>query len=500
MHFLGLDIGSSSVKLAVIDGETGERVASATYPPNEMAIDAPRSGWAEQSPEAWWDAIRQGCEEMWQKQPQLKDTIGAIGISYQMHGLVAVDKAGEVLRPSIIWCDSRAVETGEKAFDALGSDWCMEHLLNSPGNFTAAKLRWVQENEPEVYDRIHKIMLPGDYIAYKLTGEFTTTASGLSEGVFWDFSENKASDKLLKHWHIDPSLLADQVPNMGVQGEVNDQAAGELGIKAGAKLAFRAGDQVANAMSLNVLEPGDVATTAGTSGVVYAVTDKNIADPDQRINTFLHVNKGDAPVHRGLLACINGAGRMNSWLRGVLSAGGEVSYPKLNELGEQVQPGSDGLKVYPFGNGAERIMRNRLLSAQMDGLDLNRHGLNHVARATQEGVAYAMNLGFDLIKGLGAETRVVRAGHSNMFLSPIFSSAFVNLTQAPLELYDTDSAVGVARAAAWGCDFYSSREDVFRTLKRKAVLEPEAALQNQYQELYAEWREAVERRLAQANG
>lgn len=498
MYFLGLDIGSSSVKLSVIDGESGERVANATYPPQEMAIKAPQSGWAEQAPEDWWDAVQKGCEQMWQAKPEVKNKIGAIGISYQMHGLVALDKDGKVLRPSIIWCDSRAVATGENAFAELGQEWCMEHLLNSPGNFTAAKLRWVQENEPELYARIDKILLPGDYIAYKLTGECTTTASGLSEGVFWDFSENKASDKLLKHWHIDPSLLARQVPNLGVQGEVNEQAARELGINAGAKLAFRAGDQVANAMSLNVLEPGDVATTAGTSGVVYAVTDKNIADPDQRINTFLHVNKGEADVHRGLLACINGAGRMNSWLRGVLSAGGEVSYPKLNELGESVAPGSDGLKIYPFGNGAERIMRNKLLSAQMDGLDLNRHSVNHLARATQEGVAYAMNLGFDLIKGLGAETRVVRAGHSNMFLSPIFSSAFVNLTGAPLELYQTDSADGVARAAAWGCDFYTSREDVFRTLTRKAVLEPDAKLQTQYRELYGQWREAVERRLSEA--
>ena len=412
MYFLGLDIGSSSVKLAVINGETGERVVGATYPPQEMTISAPQSGWAEQSPEAWWDAVRQGCAQMWAEHPEAKDKIGAIGISYQMHGLVAVDAQGEVLRPSIIWCDSRAVATGEKAFEELGKDWCMEHLLNSPGNFTAAKLRWVQENEPDTYAKIDKILLPGDYIAYKLSGECTTTA--------------------------------------------------------------------------------------GTSGVVYAVTDKNIADPDQRINTFRHVNKGEAEVHKGLLACINGAGRMNSWLRGVLSAGGEVSYPKLNELGESVEPGSEGLNVYPFGNGAERIMRNKLLSAQMDGLDLNRHSVNHIARATQEGVAYAMNLGFDLIKGLGAETRVVRAGHSNMFLSPIFSSAFVNLTGAPLELYQTDSAEGVARAAAWGCDYYTSREDVFRTLTRKAILEPEAALQSRYQELYGHWREAVERRLAEA--
>lgn len=496
MHFLGLDIGSSSVKLAVIDGATGKKVAGATYPPQEMAIDAPQAGWAEQSPEKWWEAICMGCQQMWQEQPELKDSISAIGISYQMHGLVAVDKEGEVLRPSIIWCDSRAVSNGEAAFEALGRDWCMEHLLNSPGNFTAAKLRWVQENQPDIFARIDKILLPGDYVALKLTGECTTTASGLSEGIMWDFVDNKVSDKLLDHWQIDQSLVARQVPNLGVSGEVTDKAAAELGIKAGAKLAFRAGDQVANAFSLNVLEPGDVATTAGTSGVVYAVTDKNIADPDQRINTFLHVNK-DAQVHNGLLACINGAGRMNSWLRSILSEGGEVSYPRMNELAEQAEIGSDGLGVYPFGNGAERILQNRLLTAQVSGLDLNRHGLSHLARATQEGVACAMNMGFELIKGLGAETKVVRAGHSNMFLSPLFTQAFVNMTQAPLELYKTDSAEGVARAAAWGSDYYKSREEVFRTLERIKVIEPEAKLQSQYQALYGKWRAHVDKLLAQ---
>ncbi|MDQ2076128.1 FGGY-family carbohydrate kinase [Marinimicrobium sp. ABcell2] len=496
MYFLGLDIGSSSVKLAVIDGESGERVANATYPPQEMAIQAPQSGWAEQAPEDWWDAIKKGCAQMWQAKPELKDKIGAIGISYQMHGLVAVDDKGEVLRPSIIWCDSRAVGTGEAACEALGRDWCMEHLLNSPGNFTAAKLRWVQENQPDIYARIDKILLPGDYIALKLTGECTTTASGLSEGVMWDFSENQVASKLLDHWQIDPSLVARQVPNLGVSGEVSEQAAAELGINAGAKLAFRAGDQVANAFSLNVLEPGEVATTAGTSGVVYAVTDKNIADPDQRINTFLHVNK-DAQAHNGLLACINGAGRMNSWLRNVLSAGGDVSYPKLNEFAEQAEIGSDGLTVHPFGNGAERLLQNRQLSGQMSGLDLNRHGLPHLARATQEGVACAMNMGFELIKGLGASTNLVRAGHSNMFLSPLFSQAFVNMTQAPLELYQTDSADGVARAAAWGSDYYSNRTDVFRSLTRIKVIEPEAALQSQYQAVYGRWREHLDRLLAQ---
>ncbi len=490
MYFLGMDVGSSSVKVSVLEGETGKAVASTHYPKTELDILSPQAGWAEQQPETWWNCIKEGCKELFAKIDASK--IEAIGISYQMHGLVLVDAKQNVLRPSIIWCDSRAVNTGEKALDALGSDWCFEHLLNSPGNFTAAKLRWVQENEPELFAKSHKAMLPGDFIAMKLTGEVTSTASGLSEGTFWDFKEQKIAKHLLEHWGIDAGLLPDLVPSIGVQGEVSAEAAAELGIKAGTKVCYRGGDQPNNAFSLNVLEPGEVAATAGTSGVIYGVTDQAAADRQSRVNTFLHVTATEEKPRNGVLVCVNGTGRLYSWLRQTLSeSGGEPSYPQLNALAEKVPVSSDGLKIYPFGNGAERIYQNRNLGGHFAGIDFNRHGLGHIVRAAQEGIVFALNQGFDVLKSLGGSCEVVRVASGNMFLSEVFSSAFANTTGAAVELYETDGAEGAARAAALGYGYYASAEEAFNGLSQTGLIEPDANQVNVYQDAYNEWVEAL---------
>lgn len=491
MYFLGLDIGSSSIKAAIIDGETGGCVAQTQQPESELIIDAPDIGYAEQSPESWWQAVSDSIKQLLARHPEAAQRIDAIGISYQMHGLVAVDKRQNVLHPAIIWCDSRATETGEKAFTLLGEDWCMQHLLNSPGNFTLAKLKWLADNRPDVYNAIDKILLPGDYIAMRLSGETTTTPSGLSEAILWDYQNRQPAREVLDKLRIDLRLLPETVPNFGNGGVLSRSAAEELGLKPGIKLTYRAGDQPNNAFSLNVLESGEFAATAGTSGVVYAVTDQLIADRNQRINSFLHVNPGNEQAV-GLLACINGAGRLNSWLRQMLSAaGGEVSYQQLNDLAGQAPVGSLGLSVHPFGNGAERILGNKLVQAQLLGIDFNRHGLPHIARAAQEGVAFAMAAGVTLINSLGAASRVIRAGKANMFLSEIFASAFVNTTRTSVELYDTNGAEGAARAAGWASGYYKSRKEAFQGLKKIQTLEPQAALADAYEEIYGRWREQL---------
>lgn len=490
MYFLGLDIGSSSVKLAIINGETGDCIAKTQQPQTELAIDAPEPGYAEQSPEAWWQAVVAGIRQLLAAAPRAAQQIGAIGISYQMHGLVTLDKQRNVLHPAIIWCDSRATLTGERAFAALGEDWCMQHLLNSPGNFTVAKLKWLADNKPEVYSAIDKIMLPGDYIALRLSGELSTTACGLSEAIAWDFRDRQPAQQVLARLGIDSHLLPPVVSNFGEGGVLSRSAAAELGLSPGIKLSYRAGDQPNNAFSLNVLEAGEFAATAGTSGVVYAVTDQLVADRNQRINSFLHVSsQGKQTV--GLLACINGAGRLNSWLRQLVSAGSEVSFEKLNSLAARVPAGSLGLSVHPFGNGAERILGNKLLQAQLQGIDFNRHQLPHIARAAQEGVAFAMAAGVTLIDSLGVSSRVIRAGMANMFLSDVFTEAFVNTTRTAVELYDTNGAEGAARGAAWAAGFYSSREDAFRRLKKIRTLEPQPGLTGVYEEIYDRWQEQL---------
>ncbi|MDM8001703.1 MAG: FGGY family carbohydrate kinase, partial [Bacteroidota bacterium] len=418
MLLLGIDLGSSSVKVSAVDGTTGKALSTASYPPSEMEISAPVPGWAEQDPELWWKNFTMALAACLEPLGTRRKDIGAIGISYQMHGLVVVDKNKKVLRPSIIWCDSRAVEIGDRAFDRLGKDFCLHHLLNSPGNFTASKLAWVRENEPAIYKNIYKIMLPGDYLAMRLTDEIKTSFSGLSEGIFWDFMRGEVSEELLDYYGISPDLLADPVPSFSLQGGLTREIADELGLKPGIPVSYRAGDQPNNALSLNVLHPGEVATTAGTSGVIYGVTDITQFDPMSRINSFLHVNHTKRLTRLGVLLCINGTGILNSWLKKNTGAG--LSYPEMNDLAATVAPGSDGLLILPFGNGAERMFRNKDIGASVYGLNFNIHRQDHLYRAAQESIAYSFRFGLEIMKETGINPSVIRAGESNMFLSRVF--------------------------------------------------------------------------------
>jgi xylulokinase len=420
---IGYDIGSSSVKATLLDADTGKVVASEGLPKVEMTISAPQKDWAEQDPDMWWKYIVDTTHEIVKKGNIQKGELKAIGISYQMHGLVCVDRNGKVIRPSIIWCDSRAVSIGNKAFQELGEEYCLPHLLNSPGNFTASKLKWVKENEPEKYAQIHKIMLPGDYIAFKLSGEIMTSETGLSEGIFWDFKTNSLSQKLLDYYGIDGSLIAEAVPSFSIQGKVNAEAAGILGIESGVPITYRAGDQPNNAFSLNVLEEGELATTAGTSGTVYGVSTQAVYDPKSRVNTFVHVNHhSESKPSYGVLLCVNGTGILNSWIKKLL--GGEsISYPEMNDLAAKLPIGSDGLKFIPFGNGVERIMENKSVGAHLSGINLLKHDKSHVLRAGQEGIVASLTYGFNIMKEMGLNLNTVKAGRANMFLSPLFREA-----------------------------------------------------------------------------
>ena len=493
MLFLGIDLGSSSVKLAILDGNTGKPIGKATYPETELDIDSPAAGFAEQDPSVWWDSARLCLARLCDTLHIDPKSIDAIGIAYQMHGLVAVDKNQHVLRPAIIWCDSRAIDQGNAAMAALSPEYCFDHLLNSPGNFTAAKLRWVQENQPELFDKIDKIMLPGDYIAMKLSGQVNTTASGLSEGTLWDFKAQRAATELLDHWNIDESILPEITQNLGEQSTVQAAAAESLGLREGIPITYRAGDQPNNAFSLNVLEPGQVAATAGTSGVIYAVSDQLIADKASRVNTFLHVNSTPERSYQGVLACVNGCGRLYSWLRQTLSqAGNEHTYQHLNQIAEQVPVGSDGLIFHPFGNGSERIFPEYNGASQLLGLDFNRHELSHMIRAAQEGIVFALNRGFEVMKELGGHCDLIRVGHGNLFLSDIFAQAFINTTQTPLEIFDTDGAEGAARGAALGAGFYTSEAEAFIGLTRMRSIEPDSDRFDEYQQAYHAWMSAIE--------
>ncbi len=487
MLLLGIDLGSSSVKASVIDGESGECLASAFNPKDEMKIVAIKPGWAEQDPEDWWLNLRASIHECINQLGNRKENIGAVGISYQMHGLVAIGSDMKPLRPSIIWCDSRAVKYGQNAFEKLGSDFCLSHLLNSPGNFTAAKLAWVKENEPELFGRIHKIMLPGDYIAMRMTGEIVTSFTGLSEGIFWDFSRGGLSGELMESFGFSHDIIPVQKESFSVQGWLMEDVAGELGLPGGIPVSYRAGDQPNNALSLNVLQPGEVAATAGTSGVIYGVTDKTRYDPLSRVNTFLHVNHTSFNPRLGVLLCINGTGILNSWLK--RNTGSGIDYNDMNSLAAEVEPGSDGLSILPFGNGAERILMNRDIGCRIAGLNFNRHTNAHLFRAAQEGIAFSFRYGLDIMQETGIDASLIRAGMANMFLSPVFREALSCITGAVIHLYNTDGSVGAARGAGIGCGYYKSAGEAFSGLKPVGTTEPDQSRTGAYKDAYEKWGE-----------
>jgi xylulokinase len=493
MTLLGYDIGSSSIKASLIDAKTGNCIAKAQYPETEMKIIAPQAGWAEQKPETWWEYIGKVTKLILSKPGVDAKNIKAIGISYQMHGLVLIDKDKKVPRPSIIWCDSRAVSIGDKAFKEIGEEKCLGELLNSPGNFTASKLKWVKENEPEIYSNTFKMMLPGDYIAMMLTGECKTTSAGLSEGILWNFRKEDIADMLLDYYGIDKDLIPERTPIMGIQGKVNKWASQLLGLPEGIPVSYRAGDQPNNALSLNVLQPGEVAATAGTSGVVYGVSDKILFDPESRINTFIHVNHSVAEPRYGVLLCINGTGILYSWIKKML--GGRFSYDELNLKAEKADIGSEGLIFIPFGNGAERMLGNRIVDAGMMNLNFNIHGENELIRSAIEGIAFSFAYGMKILNNTGVQTKTIKTGNANLFLSPVFRQTLANATGSVIELYDTDGAKGAAIGAGIGCGIYSSAEEAFKNLHLIGITKPDINTLNKTVDVCNKWIRTLEKQL-----
>jgi xylulokinase len=494
MYLLGFDIGSSSVKVSLINGETGDCAGSAFYPKQEMKITAIKSGWAEQEPELWWANLKLALADVMAQSKVNPKDIDSIGISYQMHGLVAVDKNKQVLRPSIIWCDSRAAEIGNKAFAEIGEEKCLSNLLNSPGNFTASKLKWVKDNEPELYAKIDKIMLPGDYIAMKLSGEIKTTAGNLSEGILWNFKENKVADMLLDYYGFEKSFIPEIVPTFSVQSVVSDEAAAELGLAPGIKISYRAGDQPNNALSLNVLNPGEIATTAGTSGVVYGVSGEVKYDPYSRVNTFAHVNHSAEANRLGVLLCINGTGILNSWMNKTIG-NKAFSYQEMDQKAAGIPIGSEGLSILPFGNGAERVLRNKNIGAQISGLGFNTHTEAHLFRAAQEGIVFSFKYGMEIMEEIGIKAQVIRAGKANMFLSPIFRETLAGISGATIELYNTDGSIGAARGGGIGSGYYASVKEAFANLKKLDTVTPDFSKKAEYEEAYQNWKTQLEKAL-----
>lgn len=486
MLLMGIDLGTSSIKVSVLDARQAKVLASVQYPETERTIASPQPGWAEQDPETWWQDVQSAILAAHATQTYQPADIAAIGITYQMHGLVMTDKNGAVIRPAIIWCDSRSVAIGEQAANSLGHDFCLSHYLNLPGNFTASKLRWVQENEPEHYSRLHQWMLPGDFIAMRLTGEVTTTVSALSEGICWDFANHTLAADLLEYYQLDKAHIPHINPLFGMHGRVHANIADKLHLTKGIPVTYKAGDQPNNALALNVVQPGEVAANAGTSGVLYAVNDRADYDPLSRVNAFTHVTHTTAAPAIGTLLCINGTGilynRTKEWM------GANLSYAAMNSAAGTIAPGAQGLQVIPFGNGAERMLQNRQTGAQWLGVDLNRHTPAHFFRAALEGIAFSFRYGMDIMRGNGFTPTMIRAGHANLFRSQEFTNILAQVLQTPIELYETDGSIGAARGAGIGAGIYASVPEAFETLKSIYAQAPANPSVSVYDDVYANWK------------
>jgi len=491
MLLLGIDVGTSSIKVSVVDSQTQAVLQSAQYPETESEISSPQPGWAEQSPEMWWEHVKMAIQKLNAAGEFSSADISAIGIAYQMHGLVVVDKEQRVLRDSIIWCDSRAVKIGDDAFSAIGAEKSLARLLNSPGNFTASKLAWVKQNQPDIYSKIDKVMLPGDFIAMKLTGEITSSPSSLSEGIFWDFQNDELSEDVIRYFGFDKALFPEVKPVFSAHGYLRGEVAAMLKLKSGIPVSYKSGDQPNNALSLNVLEPGEVAATAGTSGVIYGVSDQLFRDPKSRVNTFAHVNHSSEERRLGVLLCINGTGILNRWAKTTFGAG--LSYNQINHQAAEVEIGANGLRILPFGNGAERMLGNKVIGAQVHGIDFNLHQSAHMFRAVQEGIAFAFRYGLDIMRENGMNPSVIRAGKANLFQSDLFTEAFVNATNVPVELYNNDGSVGAALGAGIGSKVFGSEKEAFANVRSVKLISPDAS--EKYNDLYEDWKRILDEQL-----
>jgi xylulokinase len=490
MYAIGYDIGSSSVKASIVKIDSGAIMATGKYPASEMPIEAKQAGWAEQDPEMWWEAVCILTKSLLAKNNIDPKHILSIGIGYQMHGLVLVDKNCTVLRPSIIWCDSRASHIGENALQDLGATYCLGHLLNSPGNFTASKLKWVKDNEPELFAKVHKWMLPGDFIAMKFSGVITSTVSGYSEGMFWDFKKNSRATTLLEYYDIPLDMMPDLVETFSIQGQVTNDAADSTGLSLGTPITYRAGDQPNNALALKVLHPGDVAATGGTSGVVYAVTDKLNHDIQSRVNGFAHVNHSADQNRIGQLLCINGCGILYAWMRKQVAAHGQT-YDNMETQLSSIPIGSEGLMILPFGNGSERILNDKMTGARIDNLQFNIHTQAHLFRAALEGIVFSFAYGLEILKSIGVNPRTIKVGNDNLFLSDTFSSSMANLLQCNIEMYETNGAVGAAKASMVAIGKFTSIDDAISEMKPLKVTEYNSN-NDQYQEAFGRWSRQLE--------
>jgi xylulokinase len=483
---LGLDIGTSGVKALIMD-EKAEKITTSTV---EYPLKTPKVNWAEQEPTDWWNGTVEAIKQVINKSSVDPKGIKGIGLSGQMHGLVALDKEYKVLRPAILWCDQRTGKQCQYITEKIGAERLID-LVSNPAltGFTAGKLIWVRENEPEIYEKIYKILLPKDYIRFRLTGEFATEVSDASGTLFLDVKKRKWSDELLDELDIDKDILPECFESSVVSGKVNTKASKETGLMEGTPVVGGGGDQAAQAVGTGIIKEGVISSTIGTSGVVFAASDEHHLDPGHTLHTFCHAVKGKWHLMGVMLS----AGGSLRWLRDTLfedlkaeaEKKGVDTYVLMEEKASDVPVGSEGLIFLPYLTGERAPYADPNARGVFFGLSL-RHTDGHFVRSVLEGVAFGLRDSLEVIKSLDISVKEIRNSGGGA-KSPFWRQIQADINGSPMTTINvTDGgALGVALLAGEGTGVYSSLEDACDAIiKVKSSTDPDKDNVEKYNDYY----------------
>ena len=489
-YYLGLDIGTSGTKALLIT-EDGRHVASDTA---EYPLSTPRPQWAEQDPEDWWQAVLLTTKSVLRKANIGGEEVAGIGLSGQMHGSVFLDRDNNVLRPALLWCDQRTQAECDWITAQVGHDALVEHISNPVlTGFTAPKIVWLRNHERETYDKVVKVLLPKDYIRFKLTGVHATEVSDASGTALLDVKNRRWSEEVLGAAGIPRTFMPECAESIEITGHVHAEAAALTGLAQGTPVAGGGGDQAAGAVGSGIVETGIVSSTVGTSGVVFAYSDTPATDPHLRVHTFCHA----VPGKWHTMGVVLSAGGSLRWLRdtffqpeGVVArtTGGDP-YALMAEGARHVPPGAEGLIFLPYLTGERTPYPDASARGAFFGITL-RHKRQHFTRAVLEGVAFALNDTFQIFEEIGVPITQVRASGGGA-KSDVWRQIHADVTGHPHETLSVDEgpALGAALLAAVGTGAYPTvAEACHAAIQTGARTEPDVAAHTAYGKYYGVYR------------
>jgi len=481
MWFLGMDVGTGGTRAVVVDSE-GRLISGASS--EHAPFRAEHPGWAEQDPEDWWRAAQEAIRGALAAAPEPRQPIGALALTGQMHGAVMLDEDGGVLRPALIWCDTRTQPECDWLTERIGYERLIELTCNPAlPNFTLTKLLWVKTHQPEIFARIRHVMCPKDYVRYRLTGEFAIDVQEASGTLLLDVTHRRWSQPVAEAAGISESWLPRVFESPEICARISESGAAATGLKAGTPVAAGAGDQGAGAVGMGILRPGSVSATIGTSGVVFAATAEPTKDPKGRLHTFCHAVPGVWHV----MGVTQSAGLSLRWLRDTFFAG--CSYDALSEAAAKVPAGSEGLAWAPYLLGERTPHLDPEVRAAFTGIGMQ-HTAAHFTRAVLEGVAYSLQDTFTLFAELGIPVSGIRLGGGGArgglwrnIQAGVYGHAVEILTA------EEGGAFGCALMAGVGAGHWSSLDEACGVAIEVAQrIRPEAAEAAAYKTGYASWR------------